>query len=79
MSSDRWRSPAIAARAIGQPPTTIEIRYSGSATAREAPPSVAATATASRTTEATVDTLRASRRQNGACGSPRRRRSGSAR
>jgi hypothetical protein len=36
MSSDRRRNPASAARAIGQPPTAIELRYSGSATARDA-------------------------------------------
>ena len=74
MSRLRRRSAASAARAIAQPPTAIDARYSGSATARDAPASVATTAAARSATDAVVETVRASRRQNGATGSLVRRR-----
>src|SRR3954447_25150890 len=73
MSSERRRSAASAARAIGQPPTAIDARYSGSATSRDALASVATTATASSAIDSVVETVRASRRQNGTVGSLGRR------
>ena len=79
MSSEPRRSPARAERAIDQPPTAIDARYSGSATARDAPDSEATTAAASSTSDPDTETVRASRRQNGAGGSGRRRVSGAAR
>ena len=65
MSRRRRPRASTAARAIGQPPTTIESRYSGSATTRGADASDATTASASRPTDSVVDSARASRRQNG--------------
>ena len=69
MSSEPRRSPARAERAIDQPPTAIDARYRGSATARDAPDSEATTAAASSTSDPDTETVRASRRQNGAAGS----------
>ncbi len=65
MSRVRRRSAVSAARATGQPPATIESRYSGSATARGAPASDATTATSSAATAIDVDSARGVRRQNG--------------
>ncbi len=79
MSSERRRSPASAARAIGQPPTAIESRYSGSATVRGAPARSTPTAIASTAAATNVETVRASWRQNGTRGAPRRRSTGRAR
>ena len=69
------RTATAAARAIGQPPTAIESRYSGSDTARGAEAIDDATARSSRSTAAVVDTARRSRRQNGAWPVARPRRS----
>ena len=65
MSRVRRRSAVSAARATGQPPTTIESRYSESATARGAPVSDATTAASSAATAIDVDRARGVRRQNG--------------
>ena len=65
MSRTRRRSAIVAARATGQPPTAIESRYTGSATSLGAESSVATTAEARIRHASTVETARASRRQNG--------------